>query len=103
MPKLKELKTLVLKAFNVSSICPLLQTSVGFRLRRLDLHYNYRSPGVDLIQIGLFCPFLNDLSVADSLVTTSSRKNGGLFKHLNVLKLLRVSYSHLDDWEKIPR
>ena len=101
------MQTLVLKAFDVKSICPLLESKVGHNLRRLDLHYNYHTPGIDLIAIGKCCPYLTEFSVSDSLITAPDMKNmpkkNRLFSHLSSLKLLRVSYSHQDDWEAILR
>ena len=42
VPKMRELETLVLKAFEAQYLGLLLSKSVGQRLRRLDLHYNYQ-------------------------------------------------------------
>ena len=107
LPNFKELQTLVLKAFDVKSIGPLLAYKVGHNLRRLDLHYNYNTPGINLITVGKWCPFLTEFSVSDSLITAPDMKNmpkkNRLFSHLSSLKLLRVSYSHQDDWEAILR
>ncbi len=108
LPKFLHLKTLVLKAFASPYIVPLLRTNVGPRLRRLDLHYNYAAPGINLIEIGDCCPLLCELSVSDSMVTTTSASASAessklIFKRLTSIKLLRVSYSHPDDWEKILR
>lgn len=104
IPKLPNLKTLVLKAFDVQAIEPLLQTCVGSKLVRLDLHYNYHEPGINLFQLGNLCQNLQELSVSDSLIKAAGVKlYPRAFGHLCSLKLLRVSYSQVDDWEKIPR
>ena len=71
------------------------------------MHYNHQSPGIDLITVGKCCPNLTEFSVCDSLVTAPNlmivHASYRLFSHLFSLKLLRVSYSHQDDWEAIPR
>ena len=95
----KSLKTLKLSMPTYSK--------VGHNLRRLDLHYNHQSPGIDLITVGKCCPNLTEFSVCDSLVSAPNlmmvHASNRLFSHLFSLKLLRVSYSHQDDWEAIPR
>jgi len=68
LPKLEDLQTLVLKAFDLKYQKCLLSTQVGIRLRRLDLHFNYEAPGVNLAEIAILCPYLTDLAVCDSLV-----------------------------------
>lgn len=133
LPKLVSLRTLVLKAFALKCLVPLLNTQIGFRLRRLDLHYTNVNPGINLIDIGIACPFLTDLAVCDSLVTWSSdgvvtnnnnnnkvkrkhkrkqqqfssepndRCGKTIFTRLESLKLLRVTYRNVDDWEHMPR
>ena len=72
LPKLQELRTLVLKAFDLMYLKNLLSTPIGFRLRRLDLHFNYNFPGINLTEIVVLCPILSELAVCDSLVTTSN-------------------------------
>ena len=71
------------------------------------MHYNHQSPGIDLISVGKCCPNLTEFSVCDSLVSAPNlmivHASYRLFSHLFSLKLLRVSYSHQDDWEAIPR
>lgn len=104
IPKLPNLKTLVLKAFDVQAIEPLLQTGIGAKLLRLDLHYNYFVPGINLSEIGNLCLNLQELSVSDSLIRLQTVKlHARAFGQLVCLKLLRVSYSQQDDWEKILR
>ena len=82
-------------------------SKVGHNLRRLELHYNHQSPGINLITVGKCCPNLTEFSVCDSLVSAPNlmtvHASYRLFSHLFSLKLLRVSYSHQDDWEAIPR
>ena len=82
-------------------------SKVGDNLRRLELHYNHQSPGINLITVGKCCPNLTEFSVCDSLVSAPNlmtvHASYRLFSHLFSLKLLRVSYSHQDDWEAIPR
>ena len=102
LPGMKALQTLVLKAFDLKNLGHLLTSGVGLRLRRLDLHYNYRHPGINLLDIGRFCPLLVELAVCDSLVTSDENWNfPKIFRHLEALKLLRVTYSHADDWEAV--
>ena len=101
LPQMHALQTLVLKAFDQKSLGPLLTSPVGPRLRRLDLHYNYRYPGINLLDIGRYCPFLLDLALCDSLIATDDDLNGCNFRYLRSLKLLRVSYSQPDDWEVV--
>ena len=72
LPKLQELRTLVLKAFDLMYLKNLLSTPIGFRLRRLDLHFNHNFPGINLTEIVVLCPILSELAVCDSLVTTSN-------------------------------
>ena len=101
LPQMHALQTLVLKAFDQKGLVPLLK-EVGHRLRRLDLHYNYRYPGINLLDIGRYCPFLSDLALCDSLISTDNdppNGSGKLFQNLTSLKLLRVTYSQPDDWE----
>ena len=102
LPAMKALQTLVLKAFDLKMLGPLLTSGVGRRLQRLDLHYNYRHPGINLLDIGRFCPCLVELAVCDSLVTSDEDWHfPKIFGQLQALKLLRVSYSQVDDWEPI--
>ena len=103
LPQLYKLETLVLKAFDLTNLRPLLESPVGARLRRLDLHYNYDSPGINLLEIGKCCPLLSDLSVCDSLVTICGDAKPENFMRLISFKLLRVTYTSQDDWEPIPR
>lgn len=108
LPCLTALRTLILKAFTLNCLQPLLSSQVGLRLRRLDLHYNYHQPGVNLAEIGNACPFLAELSVCDALVTYTTNRGGvrntrPTFTRLVALKLLRVTYINNDDWEAIPR
>ena len=111
LPQMHALQTLVLKAFDQKSLGPLLITGVGLRLRRLDLHYNNRYPGINLLSIGRYCPFLSELALCDSLISSDDPEEHQhldyfpkkLFRHLSSLKMLRVSYSQPDDWEWVVR
>ena len=105
LPKLENLRTLVLKAFDLKSLNALLSTKVGYRLSRLDLHYNNNYPGVNLADIAVYCPYLSELAVCDSLITTDYKTmaKSSRFKFLISLKLLRVAYSNQQDWECLPR
>ena len=76
LPKLQELRTLVLKAFDLMYLNNLLSTPIGFRLRRLDLHFNNNFPGINLTEILVLCPILSELAVCDSMVTTSNDQQG---------------------------
>ncbi len=117
LPTLRELRTLVLKAFRPKFLRPLLEGQVGKRLRRLDLHYNSFPPGINLADVGHACPLLVDLAVCDSIVywddserrckkrpkMAVDRFGQPLFVNLRSLKLLRVTYSEADVWEAIPK
>jgi len=84
-----------------------LKTGVGPRLRRLDLHYNNRYPGISLLSIGRYCPFLSELALCDSLISSDDPDEHSAFKklfhRLSSLKMYRVSYSQPDDWEWVVR
>ena len=107
LPQMHALQTLVLKAFDQKYLGPLLKTGVGPRLRRLDLHYNNRYPGISLLSIGRYCPFLSELALCDSLISSDDPDEHSAFKklfhHLSSLKMYRVSYSQPDDWEWVVR
>ena len=95
-------------------------------MRRLDLHYIEASPGISIEAIDRLCPFLEQLTICDSLVTWNhdpyiSTYQGGKkfsasprfcerhrnkrcsindhFRFLKMCKLYRVDYKLADDWE----
>ena len=106
LPKLEDLQTLVLKAFDLKYQKCLLSTQVGLRLRRLDLHFNYEAPGVNLAEIAILCPYLTELAVCDSLVKCDENLLVHFrheMKYLVSLKLLRVTYTGERNWEVLPR
>eukprot|EP00095_Tigriopus_kingsejongensis_P011154 maker-scaffold259_size234575-snap-gene-0.10 protein:Tk11154 transcript:maker-scaffold259_size234575-snap-gene-0.10-mRNA-1 annotation:"PREDICTED: uncharacterized protein LOC662936" len=109
IPKLKELKTLVLKDFGgTEALVRLLRTSVGARLSRLDLHYMTIPPhGVNMAILADNCPNLEDLAICDSLVSWEEPRHWKttvpIFLHLINCKLLRVSYADPFVWEVVPR
>ena len=82
LPQMHALQTLVLKAFDQKYLGPLLKTGVGPRLRRLDLHYNNRYPGISLLSIGRYCPFLSELALCDSLISSDDPDELSAFKKL---------------------
>ena len=121
----------MLKDFGIRYFQPLLKNikTRGIRLRRIDLHYLDSSPGISLYEIDSLCPFLEQLTICDSLVTWThgGSKNAGTYnqynkrsktsqlfcpKHVNVpcskyehfqrlevCKLYRVEYKQPEDWE----
>ena len=121
-------RTLVLKDFGIKYLLPLLQniSISGVRLRRVDLHYIEASPGISIEAVDRLCPFLEQLTICDSLITWTydqydSTVQGGRrvsmtpwycerhrnkacsmedhFINLKSCKLYRVDYKHSEDWE----
>ena len=95
-------------------------------MRRLDLHYIEANPGVSIEAIDRLCPFLEQLTICDSLVTwthdafnssnqggrkhstfpwfcerhrNKSCSNDDHFRNLKTCKLYRVEYKQAEDWE----
>ena len=121
----------MLKDFGIRYFQPLLKNikTRGILLRRIDLHYLESSAGVAIYDIDYLCPFLEQLTICDSLVTWTHegseiscpynqynkrsntnklfcRKHVNVpcskyehFQRLKVCKLYRVEYKQPEDWE----
>ena len=121
-------RTLVLKDFGNVFLLPLLKNIyvVGTRLKRLDLHYLDSSPGVSIEDVDTVCPYLEYLTICDSLLTWTHEQYNiksyhgkkpclsprfcqrhqnrpchekDHFRNLKMCKLYRVSYKQPEDWE----